>query len=97
MFWIPDHYSKIVATTGYKVIARAGRIGSENSFEISTNDTNIPKHRTIDMYMKPAKCYWLKMLNHPNLGSVSKVRPLKKYVLKAMLKHIKKFTKSIDK
>ena len=61
MCWIPDHYNKIVATTGSRVIARAGKMGSGNNFEIKTNDTNIPKPRTIDMYMKPAKCSWLKM------------------------------------
>lgn len=61
MCWIPDHYNKMVAMTGSRVIARAGKIGSGKSLEIITNETNIPNPKTIDMYMNPAKCSWLKI------------------------------------
>lgn len=55
--WMPAHYSNRVDMIGSRVIANAGKIGSWNNFDSSTNDTNIPKHSTIDMYRNPAKCY----------------------------------------
>jgi len=75
---MPAHSNKIVAKTGSKVIAKAGKIGSENNLDIKMDDTNIPKHNTIDMYRNPAKCAWLKILKKPKRGSVSNVNPLKK-------------------
>ncbi len=41
---------------GSNVIAKAGKIGSWKSLEMSTKETNIPKHKTMDMYRNPAKC-----------------------------------------
>ena len=56
---------KNVDMDGYKDIARLGTIGSGNNFETITEEMMSPIHKIIDMYKKPAKCFWDNKLSIP--------------------------------
>lgn len=68
-FWTPEKSKIKVAMNGYKVIAKAGIIGSGNILVIKTKDTICPRESIIAIYIKPVKCKFEKRLHIPQKGS----------------------------
>ena len=77
-FWTPERSIRRVAMKGYRVMARAGMIGSGNMRLMATIEMICPKDKMIAIYMKPAKCLLEKMLQIPQKESKLQSQPLMK-------------------
>ena len=94
---MPVRSRNSVAMNGSSVMASAGTMGSGNMLVIMTIDIICPIKRIIAMYMNPAKCWSVKMLQMPQKESKSKLQPWKKKLLNPMWIALKVLTRSIER